>query len=713
MKSTKKIIIAAALSFIIILGGIPISVLASGFDYTIVDGSRMPIPTTYTFSYAINSIETMDQDEPVHLNQPEDLFIDAQGFLYIADTGNHRIVKLDNNGKAVDIFRGPNDKRLSSPRGVFVDNIGNMFIADTGNNRIVHLSSYGEYIEEFIMPESELLSDFFVFAPSKICITPTGNIYVLRGETIMILDAYNRFRGYMGQNQIGFNLLDTVLRIFASEEQKRVIRRRTAAAYISMTMDDKGMLYATSYDYAGGEIKKLNSVGRNIYRQYGVQQTPGFKLLSALTQVSLESESFRFGEDFDDDGNWIQPVFVDLAVDKRGIVTVVEEKTGKIYQYDQLGNLLTVFGGKGTQKGRFDFPSALKVDQDGRIFVLDRTRANIQIFKPTAFITRVHEATEQYSKGNYDEAYELWNEVLRNDENYRLARIGLANTMYKNEQWKDAMNQYLLADDRAGYSKAFIEYRYDMFRKNFPFVLLTILAFVAAIIFFVRWLRDISLKAMIDFEGRGHKKMGLLEGLKLAPGVIFRPVESFELIKNGRGRLNILSGLIILVLVLLTRVFYMFVVHYPLADIDLRSANLTLEAIKMLLPVATWVLASFAITSIMDGEAKADEILLASAYCMVPYILVTAPLAIVSRFMAREGITFYALAINGTNIWIFILIFTSLKVLNDYPVSKTALIYGVSGVTMILIWLVCLLGYVVTGRLYQFIEGIFQEVRML
>jgi hypothetical protein len=69
----------------------------------------------------------------------------------------------------------------------------------------------------------------------------------------------------MGQVDIGYSLLDVLLRVFASDEQKRIIRKRTAFPYTNITMDEQGMLYAVSRDYVTGEIKKINSVGNNIF----------------------------------------------------------------------------------------------------------------------------------------------------------------------------------------------------------------------------------------------------------------------------------------------------------------------------------------------------------------------------------------------------------------------------------------------------------------
>ena len=75
------------------------------------------------------------------------LAIDASGNLYIADSGNSRIRKVDTNGIITTVAGtgaagysgdgGPaHEAKLSNPRGVGVDASGNLYIADTFNHRI-------------------------------------------------------------------------------------------------------------------------------------------------------------------------------------------------------------------------------------------------------------------------------------------------------------------------------------------------------------------------------------------------------------------------------------------------------------------------------------------------------------------------------------------------------------------------------------------------
>src|SRR5439155_55448 len=80
------------------------------------------------------------------LNSPQGLAVDAAGSLYIADTNNHRVRKVDPNGRihtfagtGVMDYSGDNDAAttasLSFPVGLAFDQQGNLYIADAGNHR--------------------------------------------------------------------------------------------------------------------------------------------------------------------------------------------------------------------------------------------------------------------------------------------------------------------------------------------------------------------------------------------------------------------------------------------------------------------------------------------------------------------------------------------------------------------------------------------------
>ena len=83
-----------------------------------------------------------------HLNHPRGVAVDGDGNIYIADDDNHRIRKVDAGTGIISTIAGTGDQdyggdggpatqaHLSHPQGVAVDGDGNVYIADTDNNRV-------------------------------------------------------------------------------------------------------------------------------------------------------------------------------------------------------------------------------------------------------------------------------------------------------------------------------------------------------------------------------------------------------------------------------------------------------------------------------------------------------------------------------------------------------------------------------------------------
>ena len=191
-------------------------------DY-VVDGSgnEVSIPQTHRVTDMILYLGEAGGS----LSQPSDLFVDKNDNIYIADTGNNRVVKLDRECNYVASFDCGGS--FNSPSGVFVSDNGDIYVADTLNERIVHMSAAGEFIEQFGKPDSELIDENSTFQISRIGITRQGYLYTMQGQYFMMIDANNEFKGYVGDNHLGFSLKRLLIRTFASKEQQSKLIKDT------------------------------------------------------------------------------------------------------------------------------------------------------------------------------------------------------------------------------------------------------------------------------------------------------------------------------------------------------------------------------------------------------------------------------------------------------------------------------------------------------
>jgi DNA-binding beta-propeller fold protein YncE len=413
------------------------------------DGNPLTSPLPYLYDSEIDGM----YEPSGEFKNPADLFVDGAGNLWIADTGNNRVVEFDAQGTFLrELGTAEGEGLLNAPEGVYISDRDVIWVADRGNGRIVQFAPDGTFVRALGKPRSRLLEEDQVYQPTKLVLDRRGYIYVLNGggdyRGIFLLDSEGEFRGFFGANRLTFDLGRLLIRSLATEEQKKQISKVLPTHHANVFLDPRGFVYTVSPLAQKDQIKKLNSIGRDVF-------TAGNRFFG---------ERERRGRQI------VNPQFVDVTVDEQGIVSALDFNSGRIYQYDQSANLLAIFGGRGSQRGRFELPQSLAVGRDGKIFVLDANRNNVQAFRPTEYASMLHEASKLYFDGRYEQAATGWREVLRRDAFFELAHTGLGKAAYRQGDYLRAMEEYKIARNKDGYSQAFGEWRHDFLRENFAWV---------------------------------------------------------------------------------------------------------------------------------------------------------------------------------------------------------------------------------------------------
>lgn len=196
---------------------------------------------------------------------------------------------------------------------------------------------------------------------------------------------------------------------------------------------------------------------------------------------------------------------------------------------------------------------------------------------------------------------------------------------------------------------------------------------------------------------------------------LLHPLDFLDIVKRER-RTNVKSQIITVValhfLAFLANYTYVFLVSFPLASKEPIDANIFLECFIITIPLLTWVIASYAMSSIMSGESEFLEILTTSSYALVPFIIFTPLMALVSQLLGSGEAGMYATLRYGVILWVLILLVLGLQRLNDYTIPKTIIVTLVSVLAMVIIWAVCLLLFSLTIQLVSFFTGFWQEINL-
>jgi sugar lactone lactonase YvrE len=236
------------------------------------------------------------------LNYPYGLAVAGSGYLYIADAYNNRVLKLNTATLGVEIVAGTGvgaysgdgnqavDAELQRPLGIAADSAGNLYIADTYNQRIRKVDTTGKittvagtgvvgYNGDGISAVDAELS-----YPEEVAVDSAGNLYIADTVNARIrkVNAKGTISTVAGNGTAGYN-------------GDNIAATSAELAYpVGLTIDSNGNLYIA--DSGNQRIRKLDTsgaittiagTGKAGYNGDGI--TAVTAELSSPTGVSLDS----------------------------------------------------------------------------------------------------------------------------------------------------------------------------------------------------------------------------------------------------------------------------------------------------------------------------------------------------------------------------------------------------------------------------------------
>jgi len=628
-------------------------------------------------------------------DSPQDLFVDSNGYIYIADTKNNRIVILDDKNslvKSIDSFvnAGVTDT-FSAPCGICVSKDGSIYIADTDNARIVKLDFNGTLEMIINSPNDETLPDDFYFKPTKIAVDKYNKIFVISdGYNIglMEFDVSGEYLKSIGAPKVAISLIDQLWKSISTKEQQKRTQSYVPTEYSNVSVDADGFLYVTtssyeSWQYLSGQIKplrKLNSKGTDVFNRIG--DPVGDSSDGGLTYTGPSS-------------------IVDFCEIGNGNFAILDQNRGRIFAYNSEGELLYEFGGPGNYNGGLNSPSALAY-RNGIFYVLDSDKARVCMYQLTEYGQLFHDIAKARNEINFGTEEALWNDVIQKNANCALAIRGLGNAAYKEQNMKQAMYYFKLAGDKENYSKAYAFVRREWIENNAGYLLLIIISVVFILIFAPKIMK----KLFAD-----PKKHRYLSSLHYSSHIMFHPLDGFwDLKREKRG--SIAAAVTLLGMTIVVMILSSLFIGFIFNNNNLKTYNMFGNIVLVLVAVALWCISQWCVTSLMDGEGKLKDIFIATCYSLTPYIILNIIGILLSNvLLSNEGDLYYVL-ISLAVVWMVLLLIASFMQTHNYFLSKTLLAILITFVVILLIIFIGMLVFALMQQLVAFVKDIYDEVTL-
>lgn len=645
---------------------------------------------TYTMGVDFHYVRTHSAYIPssvilreLSMKSPEDLHIVGKT-MYIADTGNRRIVRFQMDTGQVD-FLGVG--LLQQPTGVSVLADGRAVVADYGARAIVILNQDGnEVVQTIGRPDALLFGESTPYKPRKVDVDKYGNIYATSEGThegILQFDASGVFAGFFGANEARRpTLREWIEDLIFTEEQRQQQPLRNPLSVVNIEVSKENLIYSVTQFDARQSLKKLNMAGVNI----------------------MKTLAF-FGE----------TNFVDVAIGKNGEIFAVTD-TGAITEYDKDGRYLFAFGGRAVssdRNGLTSVVSSIEVDDDYNVFVLDKHRGVVQPHVPTRFAQSIHLGLVHYQEGRYADAESIWLEFLRLTPRAAFAHWGYGLALWQTGRYAEAKYHLELVRDFDYASDAYWELRNAWLMRRLPALIVSFAALwlVLLLIRIVRSRRDF-LSAALHAWRKLSTRYRLVSDLGFMKRMVYNPVDAlYELKAGARG--SVLSACVLYVLALAVWLVDSILTAPMFNSMRFAEtwANPAVITALALIPVALFVIGNYFVSSISDGEGSFRNVFVAMAYALSFYIVVTPFTTLLSHALTlNEAFVHYLLklVING---YTFVLGFTAAKEIHGYSVGGTVKNLALTAFFMVLASTAMVVLYMMWSELAGFVATLAEEVR--
>ena len=310
------------------------------------------------------------------LNSPQGVAVDGQGNVYIADTGNHQVRKVDVAG-TITTFAGIGGRgysgdggfatqaKMNFPRGVAMDGWGNVYIADSGNDRVRKVDAAGTITTlagtgvKGYSGDGGPATHARLDNPRGVVVDGLGNVYIADTGNFRVrkVDMAGTITTFAGTGEQGFG----------GDGDGGPASQAKLSKPVGVAVDGQGNVYITlptwwgrfGYVYRSDRVRKVDPAGTiTTFAGIGSRGYSGDGGPAVSAELNLPHG---------------------VAVDGLGNVYIADSGNHRVRKVDAAGTISTFVGTDSSNVGdygpatwaRLENPGGVAVDGQGNVYIAD------------------------------------------------------------------------------------------------------------------------------------------------------------------------------------------------------------------------------------------------------------------------------------------------------------------------------------------------------